>query len=253
MPRPVFDALRPLPNRLYRGVNASTDREIFRVIGVGPVWWIARAVQQQPDLQLSDAALHALRTNLEHVVPYRDHNGERRAHGAVGHVAPPIAGANARAALEASFLASAEILPNHMGSTEHVYWEEPIQSPSAARYLESTTLNPKIAILYAYGIDVDSAAGAGPITFFRGQPNLTPGVALLDAGAPTALATLFPAAPHVAEVRHRVTRDSEVLIHGRVVRVTTAIVDLPPFIVANPDQSLDDAATALLNAVVAPR
>jgi hypothetical protein len=238
MARPVFDALLPLADRLYRGVSSPTDREIFRLVGVGPVWWIARSIQRDPELRLSDPALNAVRSNLERCGP-------------LGRATPAIAGAGARAALEASFLTSAEIDANHLGSAEHVYWEEPIQSPSAARYLESTTRDPKIAILYAYGINIDSAMGAGPIEFFRGRPNDTPGVALLDAGAPTDLATLYPAAPHAAVVRGRVQRDSEVLIHGRVVRVTTPIVDLPAFNVATPDTALDAAATALLTGRVA--
>ncbi len=37
-------------------------------------------------------------------------------------------------------------------------------------------------------------------------------------------------------------RDSEVLVHGRVAPVTTPIADLPAFVAATPDASLDAAA-----------
>ena len=107
MPRLGFDSLQRLPGRLYRGVNSATDREIFRVVGVGPVWRVVKALRDNPNLALSDAALNALRTNLDRVNP-------------VGNVAPPVAAASPRAALLASFEASAEILVNQLGSAEHV-------------------------------------------------------------------------------------------------------------------------------------
>jgi hypothetical protein len=60
MPRPAFDALKGLPQRLYRGVNSPTDQEIFTKLGVGPVWHVVKALRDDSAIVLSDGALNSL-------------------------------------------------------------------------------------------------------------------------------------------------------------------------------------------------
>ena len=154
-------------------------------------------------------------------------------------------------ALEKVFEVNIQPILTHLSTNDHVLAESPLQTPSTYPDLQSSSKDPKTAILYAYGIRPDHRDNPGHAEFFFSKTLPTfAAVAIVkrDHEDPLAEPTTV-AAEGNAEVKRRIIRDSEVLLEA-VVRVEKVIL-LPSFDPDNPDSSLDRAATAMLNAGVA--
>lgn len=146
------------------------------------------------------------------------------------------------------------VVDNLYTSYEHVVWEAPINSPFTGRLLESVTTNPRTALLYAYGIDVEAWHRNRSIVFYRNAPNGDAFVAVLDRAADTPLAIIHATNVYGGEglnedeAKRRVRRDGEVLL--REAETPAHLIDLPAFDAKDPAGSLDAAAKVLIKSGV---
>lgn len=150
-------------------------------------------------------------------------------------------------------LRNGRCVTNLYSSFEHVVWEVKINTPFTGKALESVTKDPKIAVLYAYGMDVDGWLGSRSIGFHTSVPNEEAFVAVLerqdDAPLAKILASNVSGELNEALAKKRAVRDQEVLLSNA--ESPSKLVGLPKFDVASPENSLHVAAEALIAAGVA--
>ncbi len=231
MAHPAFDALGRKDLHLYRGAGCSEEAEVFAKVGVGPIRDVAAAVlRDQNRLGLSDTALKWITKKLSYADPKNV------------IAIPPL---SATLALEKVLEADVRPTMNHLGANDHVLSESPLQTPSTYPDLQSAAKDPRIAILYAYGVRPDLASKSNDEHyFFRGQPNDFAAIAVMHRDADDPLAEpAAVAAEGQTEVKRRIARDSEVLLSA-ILKVGQ-VVELPRFDPSDKDASLDRAAVAL--------
>jgi hypothetical protein len=242
-----FDSLRGLPERLYRGLSHPTAVQLARDVGVGPFRELAAAALKEgkADDPVCDFLSASLKKTLE------------RRRQLTGYM--PGAWTK-RDQLSVLVEIVGGIGVGSVETADHVLHEyDALLSPDVGRSTDSTTLSPKVAILYAYGIKTDDFFERNNVTFYSGEPTAAPYVALLAAAtkgqqvdnpAFDRLKLLYQhhedpkVRATVDEVKKRVTRDEERLL--REVARVEKVVPLPLFTVGVPPaQSLDAAADRL--------
>jgi len=143
---------------------------------------------------------------------------------------------------------------------EHVLYEPEAQlnSHRTSRLLESISYNPKVAILYAYGISPDAWFESNQVDFWCGRPNqnafiavLPSSVEIIDSNKQLAMLCNIagPSTMTKGEAERRMQRDSEELLSKAF--APCSIIDLPVFDTTDPIASLDAAADELCNRGVA--
>lgn len=153
-------------------------------------------------------------------------------------------------ALDSVFVADVKPTQNHLATNDHVFGESPLQRPPNYPDLQSTSKDPKTAIICAYGIRPDRLNEPDHPDFYfakQKKPNTYCAVATMIRETDDALARpTTVAAEGNAEVKRRIERDFEVLL-DRIVTVE-GVVKLPDFERGDVDGSLERAALALLDA-----
>lgn len=228
-----FERMKRKDWYLYRGANGDLSRILMENVGVGPLQQIAKAIRDNPDL-----------------IPQPHHKlvGDILVQR-LGPIVKAASGDPATATTMRGWVPDEELgarldriigtrslAVNHMTITEHVVWEVPLQTPSTARLLESTSKKPQTSILYAYGMDVDLYAREGKFAYLTsdpkvtGKPNAKAFVAVMDRPTDEDLAKPYKINfAHEkfssADCGHRIDRDEEVLV--RNIYDVMQIVDLP--------------------------
>lgn len=238
-PTPHFDSLGRAGFLLYRGSSSGLSRAVM-LAAVGP----ARG-----------AAAH-IRDHANHLIAAGDRAAVFRFFSRFlcgrGTVAMPFPDLADNLDL---LLKQPRVVDNLYTSFEHVVWEAPINSPFTGRLLESVSTNPKTAVLYAYGIDVEAWHRNRSVVFYRGAPNADAFLAILDRAADTPLAIIHATNVYGGqglnehEAKRRVQRDGEVLL--RAAETPAQLIDLPAFDPKDPAGSLDAAAKFLVKNGVA--
>lgn len=252
---PGFANLRATGGRLYRGSHGAPSRATM-TLAVGPVRALAEFIRDgNHDVaqQLRDAVLMYFRRALTQPTGATDVAGAPQGHA---HVHIP----NGTLAQRLDFLLQIPGMARNVFSAfEHVLYEPDAQvnAPRTARLLESVSRDPRIAVLYAYGLDPDVWFDHQIALPWRGSANRDAFVAVLPGSRGldenTALGRVQNiAAPDgltVDEARRRMQRDSEILLIDAI--PPTQVVELPAFDEQRSEDSLALAAEALANEGVA--
>lgn len=250
-----FAGLLASGRRLYRGSHGAPSRATM-ALAVGPVRAVAEFIRDgdlDVDPQLRDEVFAYFRRALTQPTGTVEVAGAPR-----GQMLVHVPGQTLAQRID--FLLQIPGVARNVFSTfEHVLYEPEAQinAPRTARLLESVSRDPRIAILYAYGIDPDAWFDHHALRFWRGTANQDAFVAVLPdmRGLDQQTALRFVrsiAAPDglsVDEARRRMERDSEVLLIEA--GPPTSVVDLPAFDEPRGGESLDRAAEALANGGVA--
>jgi len=238
-PRFSFQTMRRNGVRLYRGGSGDVSRAIMSA-AVGPIRSAAELIRDETHGQIHpNMHQRVLRVFVRHFC------------GNVAAVALPHDNLSDNLDM---LMQQPRLVPNLYTTFEHVVAEAPINQPFTGKLLESITKKPQVAVLYAYGIRLDPWFINGSIEFYSGQPNATPFVAVLEPQQDPPLAIIYARNIYDEqgfdenEAHRRVQRDEEVLLQQAM--RPAAIIDLPPFDVANSARSLNTAAAALRNAGV---
>lgn len=238
-PTPHFDALGRDGFRLYRGSSGSTGRAIMRA-AVGPV----------------RAAAEHIRDKAAHLIDPADSRQVFKFFTRFFCGPITVAMPHQRLADNLDMLMQRpRVMNNLYTSFEHVVWESPINAPFTGRQLESVSIDPRIAVLYAYGIDTDAWHSGRIVKFYRSQPNTGAFVAVLDRAAESRLAIIHATnvygGPGLSEdeAKRRVQRDGEVLLEAA--ETPSRLIDLPAFDPKDPAGSLEAAAEHLIKNGVA--
>lgn len=242
--------------RLYRGSHGAPSRATM-ALAVGPVRAVAEFICSEEldvDPHLRDEVFAYFRRALtqpnEPVVAPEAPQGQMLAH---------VPGQTLAQRID-FLLQNPRVARNVLSAFEHVLYEPEAQvnAPRTARLLESVSQAPRIAILYAYGIDPDAWLDQQVLRFWRGTANQDAFVAALPETRGlqehTALQRVqsiaAPSGLTIEEARRRMARDSEVLLIDAVPPECEP-TDLPAFDHRNIQGSLDQAANALVSSGVA--
>ncbi len=226
---------------LYRGSHGDEAKEIMSC-AVGPVRKVAAFIVGN-DLNVDNALLDNIYKFF--VTALQPVNS-----GEINNVYAP---GNALANKLGRLLQNPALAPNQFTVFEHVLYEPEgqINSYRTSRLLESVSKDPRVAILYAYGIDPDFWFDNNRVQFSDDQPNSEAFVAVLARAQDSPLAevntmsNIFASNLTTEEARRRIDRDQEVLLEDA--ETPSQIIDLPDFDIAKPLDSLNQAATELVN------
>ena len=240
----AFDDLKSITGRFYRGLGDPVFLELARAVGIGPLTALVKeAVAKQP--ALTDETYAALENRLKTRFSPAD------AVVTVPDKTPMERLARLSRDLDETAVGSLELMDHTMFEFSNTL------SPDVSRCTDSATADPRVAILYAYGLKTeDYFDRGGNITSYsesRRTGNTQPHVALLSHNAKTRQKTsshfnvlLTRADGQIAteqDFLRRVERDSEVFLQS----VTPVeLCTLPPFDPNHPLGSLDSAASELV-------
>jgi len=250
-----FADLTAIDRRLYRGSHGAAARAIM-ALAVGPVRAVAEYIRDNNfdvDEQLRGEVFAYFRRALAQPGGQVDPPGAPRGEPFVHVPGTTLAEQLGR------LLQLPHVAANVFTAFERVLYEPGAQvnAPRTDRLLESVSRNPRVAILYAYGIDPNGWFQHQTVTPWRGRANQDAFVAVLpetrglDAQEAVRLVPGI-AAPNgltVEEMRRRMERDDEVLLTDAV--PTEMVVPLPPFDDRDSEQTLTQAAAELVRAEVA--
>lgn len=250
-----FADLLAAGRRLYRGSHGAPSRATM-ALAVGPVRAVAEFIcNENLDVapQLRDEVFAYFRRALTQP------SGTVEVAGAPqGEVLAHVPGQTLAQRID-FLLQIPGVARNVFSAFEHVLYEPEAQinAPRTARLLESVSRDPRIAILYAYGIDPEAWFDHQVFRFWRGTVNQDAFVAILPESRGLDENTALQYVRNIAapdgltidEARRRMIRDSEILLIDAV--SPTRIVDLPEFDEHRGAESLDRAAEALVSEGVA--
>ena len=223
---------------LYRGWSGAIARNLVQVVGVGPLEALAAKILAE-NLKPTEDALRWLADKLSEsnptgrLVGFRVHDSE------IDNLAVVM---NGRPAL----------LPNGLETVEHIVYEEVIQSPCAARTIDSLSENPMTAVMYAYDVNVDAYCDTGSISPANQQFNKDAFVAIVRREP-------YDKRPVIREgnimgkmgpldvvANKRAERDKEILHRG--VRAALHIEKLPPLSTKASNAELRSAEKCIISA-----
>jgi hypothetical protein len=233
---------------LYRGSSGSIAKAVMD-IAVGPARAVATDVAdalEQGKLSIAPTDEKAFLAYFSRTIPGKT------------HVYP--AGSDLVGRLRSIIEIMPNLAPSHLDPVNHVLPEATVTSPSTAQSLESTSTDPRAAILYAYGLSLDewfvnSRRQCKPYSKESGI-NADAFVAVLTrpqsyAIGENGLKKILSQTPIAGcetlasgEAERRAYRDSEVLL-GSVIKPKT-LVELPEFDPLSPEDSLNAAAKRLV-------
>lgn len=204
---------------LFRGWSGVVARSLVENVGTGPLECLAKRILDG-NRRPSEEAIRWLTDRLAksdsigEVLYFRGHT---RAVDALAEV----------------MSVRATILPNGLEIVEHVAHEDAIQSPSAARTIDSLSEDPLTAVIYAYGINIEEFHRDGSVSPVDHSYNGEAFVAVVPRDPRDIQPKILEQnivgrnGDLGAIAQRRLDRDREILYRG--VRNPLAVVSLPLF------------------------
>jgi hypothetical protein len=243
--RGMFSTLKCKPRILYRGWSTTHKRALVEQFGVGPMRDVAKKLVDfsgtiTPELEAAAAWLfEVLRKSFA---------GKSGGGFTISGITADMAAIDK---LSCVLPVAPKVATTHLSCYEHIVDTTEMGSLPSGRTTESTSLDPCVGILYAYGADLDAWSGRQAIEFTGHTPNRDAFVAIIATDGqhkPTEILEANVDPEILNEVKRRANRDKEVLLWDVQKAVAVA---LPVFDIAKPLDSVNAAAVILRKAGVA--